>query len=95
MRAIAWNGRGLGGPSTISQLKESIKDHLPDLLCETKKKKSFVQTVCRKLKFQNRWSTVKPNGLSGGLLSCWSENITVHNIISNSFVLKLNLNHKI
>lgn len=36
-----WNCRGLRGASTISQLKESVRFHLPDFVfvCETKNKR--------------------------------------------------------
>lgn len=45
--------RCLGGPSIISQLKESIQFQLLYFifLCETKKKRQFVKTLCRSLKF--------------------------------------------
>lgn len=70
--------RGLGGPSTISQLKES----------ETKKN-SFVTTVCRKLKFQTRWISVEPIGLSEDPFLCWSEDTIVHQVIRNTFALEM------
>lgn len=96
MRSIklcSWNCRGLGGPSTISQLKEELRIHQPDIvfLYETKKKKGFVQSVCKKLKYQSRSLVVDPSGLSGGLLLCWSNKIVVKQILANNFVLNWNL----
>lgn len=59
-KICTWNYRGLGGPSTISQLKEELRLHLLDFvfLCETNKKVSFVQTICKTLKYQNHSKVV-------------------------------------
>lgn len=69
MRLLAWNCRGLGGPSTVSQLKESIRLSLPDIifLCKTKQSRGYVGSVCKKLKFGNRWETSDPVGRKGGV----------------------------
>lgn len=60
MKICSWNCGGLRGPSTIPQLKEELGLHLLALvfLCETKNKKQFVQTVCRKLKGIRNWEMV-------------------------------------
>lgn len=78
MTAISWNCRGLRGPSTISQLKESIRNFQPGLvfLCETKNKKGFLNSVGRKLGFGARWKLVEPLGKSGGSALGWSEDVT-------------------
>lgn len=91
MKICAWNYRSLGGPFTISQLKESIRFHFPDIvfLSETKKKKSFISTVCKKLRFQNRRVCVDPKGLSGGLLACWTENVLIYNVLTTQFCIEL------
>lgn len=91
MRILSWNCRGLGQPSTISDLKESLRRHLPDLvfLCETKKKNAFVRTVCKNLKFQSRWVAVEPEGQSGGLLLCWSKDTIVYHIVTSSFGIEV------
>lgn len=70
MNLMAWNCRGLGGPSTVSQLKESLRFFKPELsfVCETKRMKGFVGTVCRK---GDRWYIVELVGRSGGLLVGW------------------------
>lgn len=69
MRILTWNSRGLGGPSTISQLKESQRLYHPNMTfeCETMQKSSFVKTVCRNLKCRNNWEVVDPIGKAGGL----------------------------
>lgn len=53
---MAWNCKGLGGLSTISQLKESYRFFKSQLLfiCETKRKKGFVGIVIKKLGLGNR-----------------------------------------
>lgn len=91
MRILSWNCRGLGQPSTISDLKESLRRHLPDLvfLCETTKKNAFVRTVCKNLKFQSRWVAVEPEGQSGGLLLCWSKDTIVYHIVTSSFGIEV------
>lgn len=70
MKIMAWNCRELGSPSIISQLKESLRLFKPELvfLCETKRRKGFVGSVCRKLGWGDRWYEVDPEGRSGGLL---------------------------
>lgn len=70
MILLAWNCRGLGGVSTISQLKESQRLYLPNMIFvyETKQKKSFVKTVCKRLKCWENWEVVDPVGRKEGLL---------------------------
>lgn len=48
---------GLGGPSTIPQLKESLRLYLPDLMFiyETKQESGFVSIVCKNLRYGKRW----------------------------------------
>lgn len=62
MKLLSWNCRGLGGPSTISQLKKLVRVSLPDVtfICETKQKSGFVNTVCRSLKCKGHWEVVDP-----------------------------------
>lgn len=47
MKLMAWNCKGMEGPSTISQLKELIRLNLPDVVfvCETKQARDFMGTV--------------------------------------------------
>lgn len=47
MRIMVWNCKGMGGPSTIAQLKESIRLHLRDVVFvwETKRARGFMGTV--------------------------------------------------
>lgn len=81
MKIMSWNCRGLGSPSTVSQLKELLRLFKPELtfLCETKRRSEFVSNVCKKLGRENRWKAIEPIGRSGGLLVGWSEEVTIHN----------------
>lgn len=91
MRILAWNCRGIGGPSTISQLKESIRLNFPGIIfiCETKQSKGFMGTVCKKLKFGKRWMVIDPIGRKRGMLAAWSEQIDVRIIGSSEFYLEM------
>lgn len=82
MKVLAWNCRRLGGPSTVPQLKESIRLFKPELtfLSETKRKRGFVSTVCKQVGWGDRWHVVNPIGRSGGLLVGWTEGVTVQQI---------------
>lgn len=93
MRVCSWNCRCLGGPSTISQLKEELRFYLSDLvfLCETKKKKAFVQTVFKKLKGIVGYKIVDPKGLSGGLALGWSANISVKQVVKTDFCVEVEI----
>lgn len=68
MRFLSWNFRGLGSPSTVPQLKDSIRLFKPVLMFiyETKRKKGFVGTVGKKMGWRDRWFVVDPIGKSGG-----------------------------
>lgn len=79
MKLLSWNCRGLGGTSTIAQLKESLKLYLPDVafLCETKQATAFVEKTVKKLNFEDRWLVNEPNGRKGGMLIAWSSKIDV------------------
>lgn len=81
----------MGGLSTISQLKEELRIHLPDMvfLCETKNKNGFVQAVCKKLREITNWKIVGPRGLSGGMVLGYSDHIVVQQIISNDFCFEV------
>lgn len=91
MRLLSWNCRGLGGASTISQLKESQRLYLPDMtfVCETKQKVSFIKTVCRQLQCKNNWAVVDPIGKSGGLFLFWGDNITVLRLEKGDFSMEV------
>lgn len=91
MKTYVWNCRGLGGPSTISQLKKTLRSHLPDLvfICRTKNKKLFVQTVCKKLTGLTGWEIVEPAGFCRGLLLGWSNNCTIKHLVSTDFCMEV------
>lgn len=91
MKILAWNCRGLGSSSTISQLQESIRLNLPDLLflSETKKATCFVGKICRKLRFDDKWGLSEPNGRKGGLLAAWTDKVEVLQMQYNVFCMEL------
>lgn len=91
MRLVSWNCRGLGSPSTIPQLRESLRLYKPELvfLCETKRSKGFVGTVCKKLGWGDRWYEVDPEGRSGGLLVGWGHDVIVHQILGCSYSVEV------
>lgn len=70
----------MGSPFTISQLKESLRLFKLQqvFLCETKIRKGFVGTMCRKLGWGDRWYEVEPKGKSGGLLLGLGTDVVVH-----------------
>lgn len=91
MKFMSWNCRGLGSPSTIPQLKESLRLFKPELrfICETKRKTGFVRTVCKQLGWEDRWVAVDPIGRSGGLLFSWGQEVTIYQILTTSFSIEV------
>lgn len=91
MRILTWNCRGLGSPAAVSQLKESLRLFKPDLafVCETKRRKGFVATVCKKLGWGERWYTIEPVEKSGGMLLGWRSEVTVHQIHSIDYSIEV------
>lgn len=90
-RALAWNCRGMGGPSTISQLKGSIRLYVLNIIfvCETKQSKSFMGTVCKNLRLGERWIVKDPVGRKGGMLVAWSTNVEIKVMRSTGFCMEL------
>lgn len=93
MKIFFWNYRGLGGPSTFCQLKESIRLNFPDLvfLSETKNSSGFVGSVCKKLKFGKNWDTYDPIGKKEGLMEAWKEGVDVQQIQKTDFCLEVQI----
>lgn len=91
MKLMAWNCRGLGETSTVSQLKEYIRFHLLDVifLCETKQSRGFIGTVCKKLKFGNRWVASDPVGRKENELVAWKEHVNILSFWQNEFSIEL------
>lgn len=81
---MSWNCRALWGSFTVSQLKESLRLFMPELIfvCETKKRKGFVSTVCKKLGGRregvDRWHVVNLVERSRGLLLEWEKEVTIY-----------------
>lgn len=81
----------MGGPSTISQLKESIRLNLPELIfiCETKQSNNFIKIVYENLKYRKRWDTVEPVGRRGGMLVAWNKEVQLKSIRKTDFCYEL------
>ncbi|XP_071915285.1 uncharacterized protein [Coffea arabica] len=95
MRAVVWNCRGVGSPLTVPQLKESIKLHSPSLvfLAETKKKKSFLNTVKQRIQFDHLF-VVDPVGLASGLAVLWKKELLDKKVLFSSFTIELLIDDK-
>ncbi|XP_071912962.1 uncharacterized protein [Coffea arabica] len=87
---MVWNCRGVGSPLTVPQLREVIRLHSPSLvfLSETKKKKSFLNSVKQWIKFDNVF-VVDPVGLAGGLAVLWKQELKVKKVLFTSFTIEL------
>lgn len=81
----------MGSLSIVPQLKESIRLFKLELMfiCETKRKKYFVGTACKKIGWDDRWIIVDSIGKSGGLLLCWGKDISIYQIITTSFSIEV------
>lgn len=60
-------------------------------LCETKRKKGFVGIVSKSVGWRDRWAVVYPKEKSGGLLLGWEKEVSIYQIISNDFCMKVEL----
>ncbi|CAA0811789.1 Uncharacterized mitochondrial protein AtMg01250, partial [Striga hermonthica] len=63
-------------------------------LSETKKSSSFVHSVVSKLGFNNRFTLVNPQGISGGLLLLWSSDISILNVSCQDFFIAVEFSFK-
>ncbi|CAA0823366.1 Unknown protein, partial [Striga hermonthica] len=81
----------LGGPSTVSQIKDSRRIHHPHIIffLKQKKNKKFTSTVCNKLGFINSWHLVEPEGSKGCLLVMWDQSVEVRRMVSNGFCIQM------
>lgn len=79
MRIIAWNCKGLEGPSTISQLKELIRLNLHDLIfvCETKQSTGYVGIVCKKLRYEKGGKFKEGNEV---MLVVWTKKVEIKQV---------------
>ena len=78
MNLLSWNCRGLGNPQTVNALKKVVKNEEPKIvfLMETKSNKDWMIMVCDKCEFKHG-VFVDSNGMSGGLVLMWKEDIKV------------------
>lgn len=93
MKILSRNCRGLGSSATVPQLKESLKLFKPGLVfvCETMRRRGFVETVCRKLGWGERWQYVDPVGKSGGLLLELGSEVTIHQLHSTEYSIEVEI----
>lgn len=91
MKILAWNCRGIGGSSTVSQLKESIRFHNPDIvfLSKTKQKKEIMRKVGQQLKCEDRWLVKDPIGRKGGLFVTWDQRVDVQQVWLHEFYIEM------
>jgi len=78
MNILAWNCRGLGNSRTVQELCNFVKLHHPKLvfLSETRMSANRCKNLRWKLGLKNCLA-VDSDGLSGGLVLFWDENINV------------------
>lgn len=78
MRTTCWNCRGLGIDLTVRRLKEINRKYLSDIIClsETKQQDDYIRDKACELCFSN-YVTVPPNGLCGGLVFLWKQDVDV------------------
>lgn len=93
MGILSWNFRGLEGTALVSQLRESLRLNLQDVifLCETKQPSSYVDKVISKLPFKNRWEIVEPEGRKGGMLVAWAQTVEVKQIRKNDICIEMRI----
>lgn len=84
MRTTYWNCRGLDNDLAVRRLKEIKRKFSPDIICllETKQGDERVEEVCKELGYE-KFVTVTPVGLSGGVALLWYSVLSI-SVISQS-----------
>ena len=79
MNCLSWNCRGFGNSWRVRELSDLVKAKGPKLVffMETKKKKSYLERVRCRLKFDNIFIVLRRN-LSGGLALLWMNDLDLH-----------------
>ena len=72
----------------VSQLREVVRLHSPELvfLSETKKKKSYLNKVKQWIKFDNVF-VMDPVGIAGRLAVLWKKELVIKKILFTSFTI--------
>lgn len=93
MKIMFWNCRGLGGTSTVSQLKEYVRlyNHEIIFLCETEQTTDFIRKAGKQLKCDDRWAVREPIGKNGGLFVAWDQRVEVKQIWTNEFCIEMRI----
>lgn len=96
MKILAWNCRGIGGNSTVSQLKESIRFHNPDIifLSETKQSIEIMQKDGKQLKCEDRWLVKESIGRKRGMFVTWDQRIEVRQILIHEFCIEMKVRNE-
>jgi hypothetical protein len=87
MSYLSWNGRGLGNPAAVRELRSIVKQFGPKIVfvMETKINKQRVEKLACRLGMCGGFA-VSSDGLSGGIGIFWSADVVVD-------VKSFNLNH--
>lgn len=48
-----------------------------------------MSTICKELRWANRWKEVNPVGKSGGLLMGWGKDVTIYTIQLSDFCVEV------
>ena len=79
MNCLSWNCRGLGNHRRVRELSDLVKAKGPRVifLMETRKKKSYLERLRCRLKFDNMFIVPRRN-LGGGLALLWNNDLNLH-----------------
>nr|XP_023901780.1 uncharacterized protein LOC112013620 [Quercus suber] len=92
MRILSWNCRGLRTPSAILQCQKKAQEYHPDIffLMETRLAKDKGEAILQRCGFWNGWEHPR-EGLSGGLLVGWLQNLKLDIQYSSKHLIHANL----
>ncbi|KAI4300718.1 hypothetical protein L6164_034061 [Bauhinia variegata] len=93
MKLLFWNCQGMGNPLTVHNLKGICRSHSPEVmfLSETKNENGKVKGWLKKCRFLNT-EMVEPIGRAGGLALAWKENISISDMVCDSFFISCTIN---
>lgn len=88
MKIISWNCQGLGNPLTFQELRALVALERPAMvfLMETKNREMRVEGMIKRLNFANKM-VMNPEGIAGGLVLMWTEEVDIRVISSNRNII--------